>query len=121
MHRWSLLFSGSAVAGLALLFGTLGTSCGQEPYNPKIAGPSDEGLKAIKRIRVPAGTVATLVAAEPLLANPVCFCFDEQGNLYVAETHRLHAVERSFAEGQIVEMGRRRAAVLFIDMARIVQ
>src|SRR5580658_10941228 len=29
-------------------------------------------------------------AAEPLLANPVCFCFDEKGRCYVVETHRLH-------------------------------
>lgn len=27
-------------------------------------------------------------AAEPLLANPVCFCFDEKGRCYVVETHR---------------------------------
>jgi quinoprotein glucose dehydrogenase len=29
-------------------------------------------------------------AAEPLLVNPVCFCFDEKGRCYVVETHRLH-------------------------------
>jgi quinoprotein glucose dehydrogenase len=27
-------------------------------------------------------------AAEPLLENPVCFCFDEKGRCYVVETHR---------------------------------
>src|SRR5438874_12047650 len=91
MHRWSLLLAALAVCCLALLFGSLDRSEGQEAYNPKVAGASDEGQKAIKRIRVPEGTAATLVAAEPLLANPVCFCFNEQGNLYVAETHRLHA------------------------------
>jgi quinoprotein glucose dehydrogenase len=91
MHRWSLLLAVACGFGLTLLFGTLGTSAAQEPYNPKIYGPSDEGLKAIKRMHVPTGTTATLVAAEPLLANIVCFCFDEKGNLYVAETHRLHA------------------------------
>ncbi|HEV3384635.1 MAG TPA: PVC-type heme-binding CxxCH protein, partial [Gemmata sp.] len=29
-------------------------------------------------------------AAEPLLVNPVCFCFDEKGRCFVVETHRLH-------------------------------
>jgi quinoprotein glucose dehydrogenase len=91
MHRWfSSLIVGLGCA-LALLLGTVHSSAGQEPYKPKVAGASDEGQKAIKRIRVPAGTVATLVAAEPLLANPVCICFDEKGNLYVAETFRLHS------------------------------
>jgi quinoprotein glucose dehydrogenase len=80
------LFAATAVVvcGLAL-------ASQDPPYNPKVFGPSDEGKKALKRIRVPAGTEVTLYAAEPLLANPVCFCFDEQGNLYVAETFRLGA------------------------------
>ena len=30
----------------------------------------------------------SLFAAEPLLANPVAFCIDEQGRFYVAETFR---------------------------------
>ncbi len=29
------------------------------------------------------------VASEPLLANPVAFCFDPQGRIFVAETHRI--------------------------------
>src|SRR5262249_5349314 len=59
-------------------------------YNPPINPASDEGLKAIKRIRIPEGLEVTLFAAEPMLANPVCFCFDEKGRLFVAETFRLH-------------------------------
>ena len=39
---------------------------------------------------MPAGLKAEVFAAEPLLANPVAFCFDEQGRAYVAETFRLH-------------------------------
>ena len=91
MHRWSFLLFVALVTGVLILFGTLRTSPAQEPYNPKVSGPSDEGLKALARIRVPTGTKATLVAAEPLLANPVSFCFDEKGNIYVAETFRLHS------------------------------
>ncbi len=63
----------------------------EKPYEPKIAAASDEPLRAMKRIRVPAGMKIGLWAAEPLLANPVAFCFDEQGRAYVAETFRLHA------------------------------
>src|SRR5262245_47212017 len=62
-----------------------------KPYDPKIFPPSDAGLKAPKRIRPPKGLRVDLVAAEPLLANPVAFCIDEKGRFYVAETFRLHA------------------------------
>jgi quinoprotein glucose dehydrogenase len=63
----------------------------QPAYNPRVAPASDEPLRALKRIRVPAGLKVELWAAEPLLANPVCFAFDEKGRVYVAETFRLHA------------------------------
>src|SRR5947209_6782427 len=62
----------------------------KKPYNPPIAGPSDDGLRTLKRMTLPAGLKADLYAAEPLLANPVSFCFDEKGRLYVAETFRLN-------------------------------
>ncbi len=59
-----------------------------EPYSPKIAEKSNEGELAIHRFRVPAGMKVDLWAAEPSLANPVAFCFDEQGRVFVAETFR---------------------------------
>ncbi len=62
-----------------------------KPYSPKIAPASGEAEQAIKRIRVPGGLKVSLFAAEPLLANPVCFCVDEKNRFYVAETFRLHA------------------------------
>lgn len=40
---------------------------------------------------MPAGLKVELFAAEPLLANPVAFCIDEQGRFYVAKTFRLGA------------------------------
>lgn len=61
------------------------------PYAPRIAPASEEGQLAIKRFRLPKGFKAELFAAEPLLANPVSFCIDEQGRFYVVETFRLHA------------------------------
>ena len=59
-----------------------------QAYDPPIAKASDEGIKAIRSFRVPGGLKAELFAAEPLLANPVAFCVDEKGVVYVAETFR---------------------------------
>ena len=61
------------------------------PYNPKIAPASDEWMQAQKRIQVPDGFKVDLFAAEPMVANPVCFAVDEKNRFYVAETFRLHA------------------------------
>ncbi len=43
---------------------------------------------AVQQLKLPDGIEASLWAAEPLLANPVAFAFDEQGRLFVAETYR---------------------------------
>src|SRR6266478_910410 len=58
---------------------------------PKIAPASDEGERAIKKFQVAPGLKVDLWAAEPMLANPVAFNFDEKGRAYVCETFRLHA------------------------------
>ncbi|QDT93168.1 PVC-type heme-binding CxxCH protein [Gimesia algae] len=60
----------------------------ETPYTPAIAEASKEGEQAIQGFRVPEGMHVSLFAAEPLLANPVAFCIDEQGRFYVAETFR---------------------------------
>lgn len=52
---------------------------------------SDEGEQAIKKFIVAPGFSVELFAAEPQLANPVCFTVDFQGRFYVAETFRHHA------------------------------
>lgn len=57
-------------------------------YQPKIAEASNEGELALQGFRIPEGMSASLFAAEPLLANPVAFCLDEKGRIYVAETFR---------------------------------
>lgn len=55
---------------------------------PKGKGPGDETLARVqlaeKHMKV------EVWASEPLMQNPVCFCFDEKGRVYVAETNRLH-------------------------------
>ncbi len=59
-------------------------------YRPTVAEASDEGKQAIARFRLPEGAKMRLLAAEPMLANPVAFAFDEKGRVYVVETFRHH-------------------------------
>ena len=61
-----------------------------DKYRPAIAEASEEGRQAIARFRLPAGSKMTQIAAEPMLANPVAFSFDEKGRAYVVETFRHH-------------------------------
>ena len=76
MHRF-LVFSALLLG--AVLF-TLGAA-EDKPYEPKINGPSNEGEQAIARFRTPKELKVSLWAAEPMLANPVCFAFDEKGRM----------------------------------------
>ncbi|MEO7413259.1 MAG: PVC-type heme-binding CxxCH protein [Opitutaceae bacterium] len=54
----------------------------------EIAPASHEGELALSRMKLPPELTATLWAAEPMLANPVAFNFDERGRIFVAETYR---------------------------------
>jgi quinoprotein glucose dehydrogenase len=56
------------------------------PLTPP-ATPGDAEL-AVKKLRLPPGFKAEVVAAEPQLANPVAFCFDEKGRIFASETFR---------------------------------
>ena len=60
------------------------------PFEPDIAAASDEGEQAIAAFSAAEGFGFELVAAEPLMANPVAFYFDYEGSIYVAETYRHH-------------------------------
>ncbi|MAE28648.1 MAG: hypothetical protein CMJ87_06645, partial [Planctomycetes bacterium] len=51
---------------------------------------SDEGLQAMSAIVAAEGIDLDLVAAEPLLANPVCLYVCDDGSILVSETFRLH-------------------------------
>lgn len=63
----------------------------QDAYAPFVAEASREAEAAITSFRVPAGWTVELVAAEPELANPVCFAFDHDGRtIFVGETFRHH-------------------------------
>ncbi|MBY0587853.1 HEAT repeat domain-containing protein [bacterium] len=75
---------------LMCLFGASLIFAEDKPFSPLIAKANDEGQKAIPRFQLPEGFQAELVAAEPMLANPIAFCIDEKGRFFVAETFRLH-------------------------------
>lgn len=79
-----------------------------EPEVPQLAPASDEGEKAIAGFKVPEGFEMTLFAAEPMMANPVAFCLDDFGRVYVAETYR---------QGQGVEDNRNHNYWLVDDLA----
>ncbi len=57
-------------------------------YVPLVQPASQEAAQAIEGFQIPKGAEVTLFAAEPMLANPVAFCVDHQGQFYVAETFR---------------------------------
>src|SRR5947209_4730486 len=61
MQRW-LYAAAGWTCGLFFLCAALGQPPAQEEYKPKVLGPSDEAVKALKRIRVPQGTKATVYA-----------------------------------------------------------
>jgi quinoprotein glucose dehydrogenase len=65
---------------------------GLKPENrqpkPVVAPASPEAANNLKRIKVPDGLQLYLWAAEPMLANPVAFCIDEKGRVFVSETYR---------------------------------
>ncbi len=63
-------------------------NAGSRVAQPEIAPASDEAAQALKRMHVPDGLEIKLWAAEPMLANPVAFNFDEKGRIFVAETYR---------------------------------
>lgn len=49
---------------------------------------SSAPLRALRAMKIPAGFESALWAAEPLVMDPVAFCIDEQGRIYVAESFR---------------------------------
>ncbi len=59
---------------------------------------------AVSGFTLPEGMTMTAAAAEPLVANPVAFCLDEQGRIYVCETFRQsRGVEDNRGHGNWIE------------------
>src|SRR5690348_11310427 len=90
MQVWKIAITLSAILGVAS-----GRSWAVEELGPGAAASREadngEAEQAIKGFSVPKEFQCELVAAEPLLANPVAFSIDEQGRFYVAETFRCGA------------------------------
>src|SRR4029078_10362861 len=63
---------------LLLVLGTNGFAADETPAPL----PPDQ---AAASMRVPEGFQVTLVAAEPDVVQPISYCFDERGRLFVAE------------------------------------
>ncbi len=57
--------------------------CGHQPSSP--SGESAE--KALSSFKLPAGFKIELVAAEPMISDPVDMTIDEEGRMYVVEMH----------------------------------
>ena len=60
-------------------------------YSPPVAEASEEGRLAMERFELAPGLKVELFAAEPMLANPVCFYADYEGRFFVGETFRHYA------------------------------
>ncbi len=55
---------------------------------PATRAASEEPLKAMKIFRPADGIRIDVFAAEPMLGNPVAFCLDNEGRVFVSETYR---------------------------------
>ncbi len=62
-----------------------------EPSAPQVAPASTEGENALRGFQLAADLRADLFAAEPMVANPVSFCLDERGRVFVCESFRQNA------------------------------
>ncbi|MEX2142873.1 MAG: PVC-type heme-binding CxxCH protein [Pirellulales bacterium] len=81
-----LVARANSCVGFAIVVALTAAIAAAERPNPAAVRQAEQ---AIGRFKVPDGLKVELFAAEPLLANPVAFCFDERGRVYVAETHRV--------------------------------
>lgn len=64
------------------------TKAPPKPDAPQIAAASEEGQRAIAGFQIPKETKLTLFAAEPRVANIVCFTIDHRGRFFVCESFR---------------------------------
>ncbi len=67
----------------ALLLVLIITGCGHHPSSPF----SESAEKALSTFKLPPGFKIELVAAEPLISDPVDITIDEEGQMYVVEMH----------------------------------
>ena len=77
-----------SILSIALLFISAQSAVSQDEYKPKIADASKDAELALKGFRLPENVQGSLLAAEPMLANPVCFTITNDGRVIVCETFR---------------------------------
>jgi quinoprotein glucose dehydrogenase len=65
-----------------------GDGAKKKDRDPENVSLEDSGESALKKFSVAPGLRVDLWAAEPLLANPVAFAFDDKGRAFVVETYR---------------------------------
>nr|MBA3480994.1 HEAT repeat domain-containing protein [Pirellulales bacterium] len=88
---WNWMYGGAPVICMGCVAALASLAQASETAGVKAqAAVSPESELAAAAIRVPEGFTVAPVASEPQLANPVAFCFDPQGRIFVAETHRVH-------------------------------
>ncbi len=81
LHAFSADVSGGGAKS-----GTLKPAPRLPVYPPKDS--KDAAERNFQKAKLPAGFSGDIWASEPLLANPVAFCFDGKGRMFVSETHR---------------------------------
>jgi quinoprotein glucose dehydrogenase len=87
---------------------------GKKPPPPATLKPKPQPIViASEDFTLPDNLVASVFADVSMVMNPVALCFDPQGRLYVAETHRWH----KFAENQGVFDNRTRRWWVAEDLA----
>lgn len=75
-------------APLLALLSALATLPAQE-LGPLVREADKRTALSVEQVRVPPDLRKSLWAAEPMFANPVAFCVDHQGRVFIAETFRL--------------------------------
>jgi quinoprotein glucose dehydrogenase len=88
-RRFSLVLLAQALGSFGVPSSLAADSGEGRKAVPYVAPGSDEARQAMRGFRLPEGWKVELIAAEPHLANPVAFAFDEEERMYVVETFRL--------------------------------
>ncbi len=78
----AMRFNANILAPCLMLLATVASAQDSKPDGTQAA------TAAMAAFRLPEGFTAELFAADPMLTNPIAFCLDEHGRVYVAEDHR---------------------------------
>ncbi len=89
--RRSALFVAALLSFLCWAAGYAAAEPTAHGKKPKAASKILTAEQAMAQFRLPPGLKVELVADDSLLANPVAFCFDRRGRIYLAETFRKSA------------------------------